>query len=155
MTRKQLLSIILAAFLLVCSSWGCQKKELDPIEKWGSIHSFDQLTDYDFLEKTREGVSLIVFDADWCGWCRKLDPHLAAFTAKMGDKIRVYKIDFDRNPEARRYFGVQGPPALAVIQDGKWVRFVPGYIPEEQLYELVADFVDVSPETNDENTGEP
>lgn len=143
MTRNKPSTVFLLALvsgLLLLSA--CEKEPVvDPIEKWGSVYSFDQLTDSDFLEKTRKGVSLVVFDADWCGWCRKLDPHLAAFTSKMGDKVQVYKIDYDKNPEARRYFGVAAPPTLIVIQEGKWVRYVPGYVSEEELYALVADLV--------------
>lgn len=121
---------------------GCpQSVETSPEDDWGSVYRYPQLTDNDFLEKTRQGVYLIDFDAEWCIWCRRMDPHLAAVSDLWKDGLTIAKIDFDRNPEARSFFGVQGIPALFVLVDGKIVRKADGYQDEKQLRALVEDIL--------------
>jgi len=130
--------VVVLSFLIFS---GCNDSAPPDVEG-GSVYRYAELTDKDFLEKTRKGVFLIDFDANWCGWCRKMDPHLAKLSDKLGDKINIVKIDFDANPEARSYFGVRGIPALFVIVDGKQVRSAMGYQTKDQLFALVKDLVE-------------
>lgn len=146
--NKRLFAWIPVALLVL--SVGCSEpKAPDPTEQWGAVYRYPALTDHDFLLKTRKGIFLVVFDADWCGWCRKMDPHLAALSDRMRDRLTIAKIDFDRNPEARAYYGPQGVPALFVVVDGRIVRSAMGYQDEERLLDLVRDMVEQYTEKSD------
>ena len=43
---------------------------------------------------------LVDFFAEWCGPCRVMAPELKKLVDRMGDRVRVIKVDVDRNPEA-------------------------------------------------------
>ena len=62
---------------------------------------------------------LIDFYADWCGPCKAFAPQLAKFKTEMGDRVRVVKIDVDRNQELAGKLGVQSIPTVMIFQGGE------------------------------------
>ena len=61
---------------------------------------------------------LIDFEADWCGWCKKLDRE----TFGNGDVIRLVeqffipvRIDTDREPKLSAKFEVRGLPTILLL----------------------------------------
>jgi thioredoxin 1 len=65
---------------------------------------------------------LVDFYADWCGPCKAMAPMLTEFSRQMQGRIRVIKIDVDRNPAAAQQYGIQGVPTLILFRQGeiKW-----------------------------------
>ena len=49
----------------------------------------------DFEEKTKEGVTLVDFWAPWCGPCRALTPVIEELDQEMGDKVNFVKVNCD------------------------------------------------------------
>jgi thioredoxin 1 len=68
--------------------------------------------------------TLVDFYADWCGPCKMMKPILEDLKNKVGDRVRIIKIDVDRNPELSARFQIQGVPTLALFKDGqlKWMQ---------------------------------
>ena len=62
---------------------------------------------------------VIDFYADWCGPCRAFAPQLDKFKAEQGDKIRVVKIDVDRNPEISQALQIRSIPTIMIYQNGE------------------------------------
>ena len=62
---------------------------------------------------------LIDFYADWCGPCKMFAPQLERFKNEMGNKVRVVKIDVDRNQELAGKLGVQSIPTVMIFQRGE------------------------------------
>lgn len=62
---------------------------------------------------------LIDFYADWCGPCKAFAPQLEIFKKEMGDKVRVVKIDVDKNQELAGKLSVRSIPTVMIFQKGE------------------------------------
>ncbi len=81
---------------------------------------------------------LVDFFAEWCGPCKMMPPILKAVKDKFQDKIRVIKIDVDKNQDLARTFQVQGVPTLILFQNGqvKWRQS--GVVPARQIESVIS-----------------
>jgi len=59
---------------------------------------------------------LLDFYADWCGPCKMMDPVLTQLKEKMGDRLRILKIDVDKNQSLAAQYQVRGVPTLVLMQ---------------------------------------
>jgi len=49
---------------------------------------------------------LVDFHATWCGPCKMMAPELQKFAQKNNGKLRVIKIDIDKNPAVAQQFRI-------------------------------------------------
>lgn len=65
---------------------------------------------------------LVDFFATWCGPCKAMQPILQQVHAQLGDKVRVIKIDVDKNQQLASELNVSSVPTLAIFHKGeiKW-----------------------------------
>ena len=84
----------------------------------------------DYEEAIKDGTSLVVFYADWCGPCKMLHPVLEDLDK---DGFNIVKINSDKNPQLMTMFGLMGVPAMIVYKDGQAVEKTSGYRPKVQL----------------------
>ena len=76
---------------------------------------------------------LVDFYADWCGPCQTMSPVIKEVAERMGDKLKVIKIDTDRNPQVSAAYGIQGIPTFILFKGGKIVWRASGAMPRFQL----------------------
>ena len=86
-----------------------------------------------------EAPTLIDFSAEWCGPCKMMRPILDQVKATMGDQVRVFKIDVDKNPSIASSYQVQGIPTLILFKNGeiKWRQS--GVVPTENLTKIIRE----------------
>lgn len=58
---------------------------------------------------------LVDFYADWCGPCKTMAPVLSELASDLHDKIKVIKIDVDRNQQVTQKYRVQGIPTFILF----------------------------------------
>lgn len=81
--------------------------------------------------------TLVDFYATWCGPCKTMSPILEDFKRKLGDKVKVIKIDVDKNPKAAAAYQVRGVPTLVLFKGGqiKWRQS--GVVMAQDLIKIV------------------
>jgi thioredoxin 1 len=92
----------------------------------------------DFSELINSEVpTLVDFSAEWCGPCKMMKPILDEVKSKMGDQVKIVKIDVDRNPAIAQSFQIQGVPTLMVFKNGvvKWRQS--GVVQPAKLKEVI------------------
>ena len=64
---------------------------------------------------------LIDFWAEWCGPCKEIAPILDEINNEMDDKIKIVKLNIDKNPNIPNKYGVQSIPTLIIFKKGEIV----------------------------------
>jgi thioredoxin 1 len=66
-----------------------------------------------------ETPTLVDFYATWCGPCKTMHPILDQLKSDMGSKIRILKIDVDKNQAVADQFKVRGVPTFVLFKNGE------------------------------------
>ena len=89
-------------------------------------------------EATRSAKPILAdFEADWCGWCKKLDRETFgnAEVIKLVETFFVpLRIDTDRQPKISAKFEVKGLPTILLLSpQGKELKRLSGFRPAEKF----------------------
>jgi len=84
---------------------------------------------------------LVDFFAEWCGPCRLMRPILEELHGKMGDKVRILKIDIDRSPALADNLNIHSVPTLMLFQNGKSLWRHSGILQAIQLQKIITQFI--------------
>lgn len=76
---------------------------------------------------------LVDFWAGWCGPCKALAPIVDEVATSYAGKLKVAKMDVDRNGSTPMRYGIRGIPALLFFKDGKVADQIVGYVPRENI----------------------
>ncbi|MER7777759.1 thioredoxin [Streptomyces sp. NPDC096191] len=95
--------------------------------------------DGDFGEVVEQATVPVVVDlwATWCGPCRMVSPALEQVARDLAGRIKLVKVDVDKNPLLSGRFEVQAVPTLLVLDRGETVARQAGAAPAHVLREWV------------------
>lgn len=102
--------------------------------------SVGELTGAELQQELQPSGTPLLLDvyATWCGPCQMMAPHLEATAQRLGARVRVAKLDSDRDPDMATQLRVGGLPTVIVFdRSGKEVARQEGALMEQQLVQLV------------------
>ncbi len=79
------------------------------------------------------GAVLAEFHAPWCGACKMLAPTMDAIAKEYAGKLKVVKIDVDKNTMAASQFQIKSTPTLILFKDGKLINRMVGALPKYDI----------------------
>ena len=95
----------------------------------------DQNFDSDVLEA---GTPVLVdFWAVWCGPCKAIAPIVEEIANDYNGKVKVGKMDVDRNNQVAMRYGIRSIPTLLVFNNGEVVDQVIGNVGKESIESML------------------
>ena len=109
----------------------------DPV-KDGDQRTFMQ----DVVQASQEVPILVDFWATWCGPCKTLTPALEKATRAAGGKVRLVKIDIDKNQQlvqqlAQMGLPLQSVPTVVAFWQGQILDMFQGALPESEVKKFI------------------
>lgn len=87
--------------------------------------------------------AIVDFYADWCGPCKMVAPILEELSDEYEGRIRIYKVDTDKEQELAMAFGIQSIPSILFIPMDEKPQMAAGALPKEQLQNVIKDILKV------------
>ncbi len=95
----------------------------------------------DVIEASQAVPVIVDFWAPWCGPCKQLGPILEKAVLAAKGKVRLVKIDTDKDPMVASQLRVQSIPAVYAFFQGRPVDGFMGALPESQVKAFVEKLV--------------
>jgi thioredoxin 1 len=76
---------------------------------------------------------LVDFWAPWCMPCKALGPVIDELASEYAGKVKIGKLDTDRNNEVPVKYGIQSIPTVMVFKDGQVVQKFVGLKTKKEL----------------------
>ncbi|MBQ8844935.1 MAG: thioredoxin [Clostridia bacterium] len=73
----------------------------------------------DFDSKTKEGIVFVDFFATWCAPCRMMSVVIDDLKNELDEKVKIYKVDVDKNEDVAKSFGIMSIPTMIIFKDGE------------------------------------
>ncbi len=91
------------------------------------------------ISKSTDPV-LVDFYADWCGPCQTMDPIIEEVLNELEGKIKLLKLNIDKNPQLSQQFGVRSIPHYILFKKGKILWRKGGIITKRELEKALKGF---------------
>lgn len=84
---------------------------------------------------------LVDFYADWCGPCQMMSSVVQEMAEEFRGRLRVLKVDIDRNPAVAAKYGVRGVPTFIIFRNAQILWQHSGAMPAHQFRHQLEQYV--------------
>lgn len=119
----------------------------------GAIH----LTKSEFLKKIADfennpsewiflgdKPAIVDFYADWCGPCKMVSPILDELADEYKDKVNIYKVNTEKEPELAAAFGIRSIPSILFIPKNGQPQMAQGAMPKTSFEHAIKEVLSVN-----------
>lgn len=93
----------------------------------------EHLTAQNFAHKTKSGIVLVDFWADWCMPCKMMAPILNEVAEATEGTATIYKLNVDEQQQVAAKYGIRNIPTMILFKDGKEVERIIGVKPKDYI----------------------
>lgn len=98
------------------------------------VKYFTTLEDFEQNLLSSNTTLFLVFFANWCSPCQKINTILREIDIDYKEKIQIINIDTEQHPEITKKYSIKGFPTFIIIREGKVIgRKVGGDISKIKL----------------------
>ncbi|WP_019015275.1 thioredoxin [Elioraea tepidiphila] len=98
----------------------------------------------DVIQASRDLPVIVDFWATWCGPCKQLTPVLERVVRGAGGRVRLVKVDIDKNQRLAAQLRIQSVPTVYAFYQGQPVDGFQGALPESQVKQWVERLVQMA-----------
>lgn len=84
---------------------------------------------------------LVDFWADWCGPCKMIVPALEHIAKTYEGKMKVAKVNVDKNMKASSQYGIMSIPTLLFFKGGELKETLIGAQPQDKIIHIISRYV--------------
>ena len=84
---------------------------------------------------------LVDFFATWCQPCKMMHPILEQVKEVLGDRIRIIKVDVDKNEVIANQYRIQSIPTLMLFRQGEQLWRTSGVVQKAELLATIDPFL--------------
>ncbi len=97
------------------------------------------VTDESFADEVLKSTIPVLVDywAEWCGPCKMIAPILNEIAREYVGKLKVAKLDIDKNQVTPQKYGIRGIPTLMLFKAGQVEATKVGALSKSQLIALL------------------
>ena len=101
-----------------------------------------QILESQFQEEVKEhqGLVLVDFFTEWCGYCHMLTPILEKVEASL-EGIKIVKIDAEKCHNLTNDYNIEFYPEMLIFKGGKLVDHIDGYVPEDIIVKKLKEYL--------------
>ena len=77
--------------------------------------------------------AMVDFWAEWCGPCRMVGPVVEELSKAYEGKIKIVKMDVDKNRQTPATFGIRNIPTLMLFKGGEVAQTIIGAQPKSYI----------------------
>lgn len=82
---------------------------------------------------------LVDFSAEWCGPCKMMVPVLRELKRDLKEKVKIIKIDVDKNQVMAEKYQIRGVPTLILFKKGDVLWRQSGVVQKNELAYIIEE----------------
>ena len=102
------------------------------------------------IEESKNNPVIVDFWATWCNPCKQLTPILEKVVLQMNGKVKLVKVDIDKNQSLAQQMQIQSVPTVLAFFEGKPINGFAGMKSEEEILNFITEIVNLSGHSSDD-----